>query len=111
MRMRGLHAVAYTLFDMRLGPAERRRALLGTTAQDVRRAARAAFDPSHANLVLVGDADEATRREMAALLRRFRARLEAVARTRVPPPAPTTRRSPPTPRSRGGVLDLPGAVS
>ncbi len=94
------------LFDMRQSPAERRREVMGVTAQDIRRAARAMLDPSRANLVLVGDSDAETRREMASLLRRFRARLKAGARVRVPVSAPT--RAPVTPRRRGGVLDLPG---
>jgi predicted Zn-dependent peptidase len=96
------------LFDMRQSPTERRRQVLGVTAQDIRRAARAVLDPSRANLVLVGDADEKMRREMSAQLRRFRQQLKAGARVRVPVAAPSLR-APVTPRRRAGVLDLPAA--
>jgi predicted Zn-dependent peptidase len=82
--------------------------VLGVTAQDIRRAARAVLDPSRANLVLVGDADEKMRREMSAQLRRFRQQLKAGARVRVPVAAPSLR-APVTPRRRAGVLDLPAA--
>jgi predicted Zn-dependent peptidase len=65
------------LFDHRQTPAQRRLAMLGVTAHDIRRAARAVFDPSRLNLVLVGANDPSLRRALGALARRFRERLRA----------------------------------
>jgi predicted Zn-dependent peptidase len=93
------------LFSMRQSPAERRREVLGVTAQDVRRAARSILDPSRANIVLVGDADADTRAEMSAALRRFRAKLQGGLKARTPTPVSALKRVASRPR-RAGVLDL-----
>ncbi len=61
------------LFNLRETPDDRRRRVLSVTAADIRRVARAVFDPSRASLVLVGDDDPAARRTLAAMLRGFRA--------------------------------------
>ena len=79
------------LFDRRQTPAERRLEVLGVTASDIRRAARAVFDPSRLNLILVGANDPAQRRALAALARRFRERLRGRARgSDTPTTAPVT---------------------
>jgi predicted Zn-dependent peptidase len=87
------------LFDRRQTPAARRVEALGVTASDIRRAARAVFDPSHLNLVLVGAEDPALRRAIAGLARRFRERIRACSRGRIdhPTTAPVIATSAPRP--------------
>ncbi len=60
------------LFNLRPAVPELRLDLLGQTATDVRRAARQLVRPSRLNLAIVGADDAATRREISAVVRRWR---------------------------------------
>jgi predicted Zn-dependent peptidase len=77
---------AASLWNNRMDIEARRREVLALTTDDLRRAARVVFSPMRLNLTTVGTVDDASRRELSEIVRRFRERVGRRARIVVPRP-------------------------